>query len=93
MILLLANNLFLTFESNFKPKVKAMAVNEKTIIKIIGYALLSPALYSLVVLLTLSFTTDYYSERIWLTGEFSSTIPIHFGLMAIAGAYLIKDKS
>ncbi len=70
-----------------------MAVSEKIIIKIIGYALLSPALYSLVVFFTHVLTTPYYMERVWLTGGFSSTTPLYIGLMSIAGVYLIKDKN
>ena len=70
-----------------------MAVSEKIVIKIIGYALLSPALYSLVVFFINVFVIDYYRERVWLTGEFSSTTPLYIGLMAIAGVYLIKDKN
>lgn len=70
-----------------------MNITEKIIIKIIGYILISPALYSLVVFLSHVITTPYYEERVWLTGELSSTAPLYIGLMAIAGAYLIKDKN
>jgi len=64
-----------------------MNVN-KIINKIIGYALLSPALYCVgryFILVVWSKTT------VSSTGE--DTTVIWFGLMAIAGAYLIKDKN
>jgi hypothetical protein len=70
--------------------------------EIAGYILLSPALIS-VLLFFISLLTeantlkgfDYLEE--W-TGDYSdgggytSALPIYFGLMAISGAYLVKEK-
>ena len=56
--------------------------------KIIGYILLSPALVSVVMFIApaVNFTTE---EKKF----FFDIVPqTYFGLMAIAGAYLIKDK-
>lgn len=36
--------------------------------------------------------SPHYSEGGGGGGGFGSTLPLYFGLMAIAGAYLIKDK-
>jgi hypothetical protein len=71
--------------------------------KIIGYILLSPSLVSVIMFLAQLFTGDKlfknFMYTIW-TGDFSgeggggytSALPFYFGLMAIAGAYLIKDN-
>lgn len=70
--------------------------------EIVGYILVSPALIS-VLLFFISLLTDadtlkgfnYLDE--W-TGGYSdgggstSALPFYFGLMAISGAYLIKEK-
>jgi hypothetical protein len=75
--------------------------------KIIGYVLLSPALLSVLLFIidllaeskleifnNLHYiwrgTVDYYGEG--GGGGYSSALPLYFGLMAIAGSYLIKDK-
>ena len=64
--------------------------------KIIGYILLSPALISLITSVCEKIAignvkaTVFYkaiNDSLW-TGY----LPIYYGLMAIAGAYLIKDK-
>lgn len=70
--------------------------------EIIGYILLSPALIS-VILFFISLLTDadtlkgfnYLDE--WTGGYsdgggYTSALPFYFGLMAISGAYLIKEK-
>jgi len=77
------------------------------ITNIIGYILLSPALISVVMFIA-QFTTEEkifknFMYTIWTGnygynnetgggGGFTSALPFYFGLMAIAGAYLIKDK-
>ena len=66
-------------------------MNEKKIIKVMGYILISPTLYSLVFFFKHVAFTNYYNERLWLTGDFNSTIHIYIGLLAIAGALLIKN--
>jgi hypothetical protein len=69
--------------------------------KVVGYLLLSPALVSVllffIALLTKTKTLDNFNySRPWVggydTGGFTSALPFYFGLMAIAGAYLIKDR-
>jgi len=70
------------------------------ITKIIGYILLTPVIFSV-----LGFWWDLYDGSIipgitnlydttWIGyGEsFTPALPFYFGLMAIAGAYLIKDN-
>lgn len=66
--------------------------------KIIGYILLVPVVLSVLVFIgtafgsTKSFVFTYLSEA-WIgDSDSTSQLPIYFGLMAIAGAYLIKDK-
>ena len=77
------------------------------ITNIIGYILLSPALIS-VLMFIIQFTEEEkifknFMYTIWTGnygynnetgggGGFTSALPFYFGLMAIAGAYLIKDK-
>jgi hypothetical protein len=65
-----------------------MAVNEKAIIKIIGYILLSPALIGII-----RYYIILYNKTVVSSDVAGNLIPIYFGLMAIAGAYLIKDKN
>lgn len=76
---------------------------EVNISKIVGYILLSPALVSvLLFFIALLFSQDtlYNVGKFdsWAGdyggdgGGFTSALPLYFGLMAIAGAYLIKDK-
>lgn len=65
-----------------------MAVNEKAIIKIIGYILLSPALISVA-----RYYIILYNKTVVSSDVAGNLIPIYFGLMAIAGAYLINDKN
>ena len=79
----------------------------KNLTKLIGYVLLSPAILS-VLLFVVDLVTkeklelfsnlhhiwrgtvDYYGEG--GGGGYTSALPFYFGLMAIAGAYLIKEK-
>jgi hypothetical protein len=76
------------------------------ITKIIGYILISPALASVVMffaqfVLKRNFFNEFFMYTIW-TGDtdfinaggagYTSALPFYFGLMAIAGAYLIKDR-
>lgn len=79
-------------------------MNKETIIvKLTGYILLIPALLSVLLFIaklldigtpisTFSFTawSGYYNAN--LGGGYTSALPLYFGLMAIAGAYLIKDN-
>jgi hypothetical protein len=75
--------------------------------KIIGFILLSPAILSVVLFLIdilaksqleLFDNLHYmWSGAIEYNGDgggggYSSALPLYFGLMAIAGSYLIKDK-
>ena len=71
--------------------------------KIVGYFLLIPSIVSVFafILQGLSQDKNLYQftdfSRAWLGdyygsgGGASSMLPVYFGLMAIAGAYLIKD--
>ena len=80
----------------------------KNIQKTIGYILLFPPTLSVLLFtvnllirdsgnivrmsnLSVNWTGDYTTNGESGAG-FSSTIPIYFGLMAIAGVYLIKDS-
>lgn len=63
-----------------------MSVNEKAIIKIIGYILLSPALIGVA-----RYYIILYNKTPVNSDVAGNLIPIYFGLMAIAGAYLIKN--
>jgi hypothetical protein len=59
------------------------------ITNIIGYILLIPALFTLFHIIILTANHKY----ITLQNEYETAyLPIYYGLMAIAGAYLIKDK-
>ena len=71
--------------------------------KIIGYILLSPALVSVLIFFINVITGENYLSKlkyVWTGsvqydrggGGYTSALPFYFGLMAIAGAYLIKDK-
>lgn len=70
--------------------------------KIIGYTLLSPALLSVFMFLIQLFAKDKifrnFMYTIWTgtygdsSGGYTSALPLYFGLMALAGAYLIKDR-
>lgn len=69
--------------------------------KIIGYILLSPALISVLLFFAQLFSQDELSVvsnldwTVWSVGDgagYTSVLPLYFGLMAIAGAYLIKDS-
>lgn len=69
-------------------------MENKEIPKIVGYVLLTPPLLSVLLFLG-QFLTGYdalidMSKGYGWTGN-TSPLPIYFGLMAIAGAYLIKD--
>ena len=74
----------------------------KTIEKILGWMLLAPPLISVFIFLAQLFSESKMLRKflytIW-TGEhgehggYTSALPLYFGLMAIAGAYLIKDSN
>ncbi len=83
--------------------VKNNIMKNSEITNLIGYILLSPAIIS-VLLFFISLTTgadtlckfNYLDE--W-TGDYSgqgggytSALPLYLGVMAISGAYLIKDN-
>jgi hypothetical protein len=80
-----------------------MQTDNNLIQKIIGYILLSPALLSVVLFFAQLFLWDRLLQKFLFTiwtgdyvgeqgGGFTSALPFYFGLMAIAGAYLIKDS-
>jgi hypothetical protein len=71
--------------------------------KIIGYILITPALISVILFVIQFITGDNLLKNMAIgsswTGNnsgdtfgYTSALPFYFGLMAIAGAYLIKDK-
>jgi hypothetical protein len=70
--------------------------------EIIGYILLSPALISVLLffisLITGAKTLKAFNYLEEWTGDYSegggytSALPLYFGLMAISGAYLVKEK-
>jgi hypothetical protein len=72
--------------------------------KFIGYILLVPPSLSVILFLAQLFSDDKKLNKflfsIWTGdytgnpggGGFTSALPFYFGLMAIAGAYLIKDN-
>jgi hypothetical protein len=70
--------------------------------EIVGYILLSPALISVLLffisLLTEANTLKGFNYLDEWTGSYSdgggytSALPIYLGLMAISGAYLVKEK-
>ena len=77
------------------------------LIKIVGFLLITPAIISVFLFIIQLYTpvdnssSLYYEKNVFknfiLTGWTSdmqgatSALPFYFGLMAIAGAYLIKD--
>lgn len=76
----------------------------RIIVKIIGYILLSPALIYVLLFMILFFAKrdiarERFSENgkgydlLWVDGGEGYTSALFCGLMAIAGAYLIKDNS
>ena len=77
-------------------------MENKEIPKIVGYVLLTPALIS-VILFVMQFMTGENLLKNMAIGSswtgndagdtfgYTSALPFYFGLMAIAGAYLIKD--
>ena len=92
-----STNLPKTIKDSFLPRIiKALKTAGTT--KIIGYILLSPALFSVIVLMIdLVFWRGHWFEGlsyVWVGFEngLINPLPFYFGLMAIAGAYLIKDK-
>ena len=82
-----------------------MQTGNNLIQKVIGYILLSPALLSVLLFFAQLFSKGKILkkllESIWTGywdsdgqgggGGYTSALPFYFGLMAIAGAYLIKD--
>ena len=80
-------------------KIKAIPTDKK-----IGYILLAPPVISVLLFLLelISIgeiqTLEMFSRGdVWGSGNViesihTSQLPVYFGLMAIAGAYLIKDK-
>jgi len=78
---------------------------ENNVTKVIGYILLSPALISVILFIiqlrtNIDALVDMETGELW-TGYgygyghgygYTSALPFYFGLMALAGAYLIKDK-
>lgn len=80
-----------------------MSKEAKSTSQVIGYFLLTPPLASIIIFFIELFSNGQLKlfkslkYSIW-TGDFSdgggfmSALPVYFGLMAIAGAYLIKDK-
>jgi hypothetical protein len=75
--------------------------------KFFGYVLLTPAVLSVIMfvidLIPMEKEVELFKNlsRDWLGhvyydqggGGYTSALPLYFGLMAIAGAYLIKDRS
>lgn len=71
--------------------------------KIIGFILLSPAVYSLFIFWYYHLVSvpseslanryhQWFGELIMYRTDQTNTSVIYFGLMAIAGVYLIKEK-
>lgn len=77
----------------------------KTIEKILGWTLLTPPLLSVLLFLLALLGEDTlksfdrfssWTGRLYVEqggGGYTSALPLYFGLMAIAGAYLIKDSN
>lgn len=68
------------------------------IVKIIGYILISPAIAGVIIfflqLIAKESNNDLYMNfkyTIW-DSNLIAILPIYFGLMAMVGAYLIKDN-
>jgi hypothetical protein len=83
--------------------VKNNILKNSDITNIIGYILLSPAIISVLLfiisLLTGADTLRKFKYLDEWTGNYSgqgggytSALPLYFGLMAISGAYLIKNN-
>lgn len=76
-----------------------------SITKIIGFILLSPALTSVglffIQLITKENIIEHFKGTVWTGsvlvaeggGGYTSGLPFYFGIMALTGAYLIKDKN
>ncbi|NDC29734.1 MAG: hypothetical protein EBZ58_02100 [Bacteroidetes bacterium] len=90
---------------NKETKSKWEKIKELPFQKKVGYLLLTPPMFSILLLLIdLLFEVDFIHLQYFWTGDtnvdyhhgggggFTSALPIYFGLMAIAGAYLIKEK-
>jgi hypothetical protein len=65
--------------------------------EIVGYILISPAVVSTFLFFADLFMDEplgllYNLNSLWSGWEGSSNLPIYFGLMAIAGAYLLKNE-
>lgn len=84
-----------------KPQETEQGINVSTII---GYILLIPPLLSILLFVAQLFSEDRLLKRLMFTfwtgdyagdhgGGFTSALPLYFGLMAIAGAYLIKNNN
>lgn len=74
-------------------------IKEKKLEGIIGVLFLLPAIIGVICFLVNLITEGYYCELTSLAGAWysygehsSDTLPIYFGLMAIAGAYMIKNS-
>ena len=93
-------------EPSTQSTVTEIKVVRKNPTKIIGYILLSPAIISVLIFFIDLFTPGKFTLlstlHVYWTGVygyndggagFTSALPFYFGLMAIAGAYLIKDKN
>ena len=90
-------------------KTEQFAPNKKTrlaninIERVLGYILLIPPIYSVLIFIYQSFFDDistfhHFWNNSWTgayyEGGFTSALPFYFGLMAIAGAILLsKSKS
>jgi hypothetical protein len=83
------------------PSESNMAKTSAT--KFFGYVLLTPAVLSVIMfivdLIPMKKEMNMFEnlQHHWFgslaDGGYTSALPLYFGLMAIAGAYLIKDKS
>lgn len=81
-------------------------IDNINITKILGYILLTPPLLSVLVFLfqlithhdvlhifeQTAWSGDYFVDSVYGGGGYTSALPLNFGLMAIAGALLIKDS-
>ena len=85
-------------------KNKTMQTDNNLIQKVIGYSLLIPPMLGVLIFIIHLFIElfidppEYFVWTFWNgkfgegTASLPSNIPIYLGLMAIAGAYLIKDN-
>ena len=86
---------------------KEAEMSERSTEKFFGFLLLSPAIVSIILFFyTLIFgvntLTHFKDSNEWTGtygysgegggGGYTSALPFYFGLMAIAGAYLVKNK-